>query len=205
MSIERTDTASVGFFEALYAVVVGLGLALAAEQVIDLQHRGVPVRSQHLPLFLAFLDIAFALAHSSVRYLQLAYVQGEVGVLRRGRVLGDLVLGVGQFLLIIAMALLITRPATFAVVVIILLLGRPARDLLLQMGGRKTLEFDRVVRLIHIVTVAIVAVTLIAASLARGSVGIWIQRGGVLTASLVFGLGMYAFAFDFFFPRSSVT
>lgn len=203
MQDDRADASSVSFFEQLYAVVVGLGLALAVQQVIDLHRTGIPVRFEHLPLFLAFLNFAFALAHASVRYLQLAYVQGEVGSLRRGRVMGDLILGVGHFLLLIALSLLITRPAAFAVAVIVLLVGRPARDLLFTLAGHHPMDFDRSVAVIHGVAIAVVAASLIAAAATAGDAETWVLRIGVAAASLVFGLGLYSFAFRFFFPSRS--
>ena len=201
MGIIRSDPSPVGFFQELYAIVVGLGLALAIEQVIDLTSAGVPVRFEHLPLFLAYLNIAFALAHSSVRYLQLAYMDGALGSFGRGRVIGDLVLGVGQFLWLMALSFLITRPSAFAWGVMVLLVGRPIRDAVLMLGGRARLEFDKTVAAVHLTTIAVVGVSLLAAEIAQGSNGLWAVRIGGLVASLVFGLGLYVLAFRFFFPN----
>ena len=100
----RNDSTPVAFFEELYAIVVGLGLALAVEQVIDLNRSGLPVATEHIPVFLGYLNIAFALAHASVRYLQLAYVESALGSMSRGRVVADLVLGVGHFLWLMALS-----------------------------------------------------------------------------------------------------
>src|SRR3712207_3630169 len=105
--------APTGFFEELYAIVVGLGLAVAVEHVVDLDRDGIPVALGEIPLFLAYLNIAFALAHASVRYLQLAYSESAVGALGRVRVIADLVLGVGHFLWLIGLSFLIGRPVVF--------------------------------------------------------------------------------------------
>ena len=85
-----TDNTSLRFFEELYAVVVGLGLAVAVEQVLDLGSDDV-VSLENVPLFLAYLNLAFPLAHASVRYLDLAYSEDQLSF-GRSRVLGDLVL-----------------------------------------------------------------------------------------------------------------
>lgn len=190
----------IGFFEELYAIVVGLGLALAVEQVIDLGRPGLPVVSEHLPLFLAYLNIAFALAHASVRYLQLTYAHNALGPLTRARVIADLVLGVGHFLWLMALSFLITRPSVFAYVVIVLLIGRPLRDGLLMFLKQPRLEFDRKVVAVHLVTVAGVLAALGAAELGSAGSEIWVLRFGLMVDSLFFGLAMYLFAFPYFFP-----
>ena len=196
------EASPLAFFEELYAIVVGLGLALAIEQVIDLGRSGVPVATEHVLVFLAYLNIAFALAHASVRYLQLAYVEAAVGAFGRGRVMGDLVLGVGHFLWLMALSFFVTRPAAFAWVAIVLLVGRPVRDGILQLGNRPRLDFDRIVATIHIVTIGVLTAVLVVGSIAEGDTGLWTLRVGVFIASLVFGLGMYLFGFRYFFPNA---
>lgn len=191
----------VGFFEELYAIVVGLGLALAVEQVIDLDRTGLPFATEHVPLFLAYLNIAFALAHASVRYLQLAYVDAALGPLGRGRVIGDLVLGVGHFLWLMALSFLIGRPIAFASVTIVLLIGRPLRDGFLMLGKRSRLDFDNKIAIVHLVTIAVLVVTILM-GLANAETETLFLRSGVLVASLLFGLGTYVFAFPYFFPST---
>jgi hypothetical protein len=189
----------VEFFEELYAIVVGLGLALSVEQIIDLDRAGLPLATEHLPLFLAYLNIAFALAHASVRYLQLAYVENGLGELGRGRVIGDLVLGVGHFLWLMALSFLITRPSAFAYAAIVLLIGRPLRDGFLMLAKRPRLDFDKKVAAIHIATIGALLVTLFTKWLIAAEMEVWTMRVGLLVSSLLFGLGMYTFAFPYFF------
>jgi hypothetical protein len=199
--MRRSESGGMGveFFEELYAIVVGLGLALSVEQVIDLDRAGLPVSAEHLPLFLAYLNIAFALAHASVRYLQLAYVENGLGRLGRGRVIGDLVLGVGHFLWLMALSFLITRPSAFAYAAIALLIGRPLRDGFVMLAKLPRLEFDKKVAAIHIATIGALLATLIIKWLIAAEMEVWTMRVGLLISSLLFGLGMYTFAFPYFF------
>lgn len=196
----RAETTPVTFFQELYAIVVGLGLALAVEQVIDLDRTGFPVDTEHLPLFLAYLNIAFALAHASVRYLHLVYVDASLGPLGRPRVIGDLVLGVGHFLWLMALSFLVTRPRPFAYVAIVLLLGRPVRDGFLALARRPRLDFDEKVAIIHLGTIGALVMTLAIGLVTAGIAELWALRIGILSASLFFGLGMYTLAFPYFFP-----
>jgi hypothetical protein len=202
--MSRGDGSPVTFFQELYAIVVGLGLALAVEQVIDLDRSGFPVTAEHLPLFLAYLNIGFALAHASVRYLQLAYVDGDLGPLGRPRVIGDLVLGVGHFLWLMTLSFVLTRPREFVYVAIVLLIGRPARDGFLMLGRRPRLEFDKKVAAIHLVTIGAFLGTIAVAAFSTGDAELWTLRIGGLAASLLFGLGMYTLAFPYFFPAGDV-
>ncbi len=200
MVLARRETTAVTFFEELYAIVVGLGLALALEQTVDLEREGFPVAAEHIPLFLAYLNLAFALAHASVRYLQLAYVERSLGRLGRGRVIADLVLGVGHFLWLMALSFLITRPVAFAIAAIVLLAGRPLRDTVLALTKMAYLPFDRTVAGVHVVTIVVLFLTISIAAMTGAGSGGWTVRIGALVASLVFGLGMYLFAFPYFFP-----
>ncbi|HWL66068.1 MAG TPA: hypothetical protein VNP73_08855 [Actinomycetota bacterium] len=198
----REGRSAAAFFEELYAIVVGLGLAFAVEQVIDLDRPVLPVRADYLPIFLAYLTLAFALAHSSVRYLQLAYDQRGI-VLDKVRVVADLFLGVGQFLLLIALSLLITRPGVFAFGAIVLLIGRPLRDLVLTLSGHDRLDLDRKVARLHIAVVLILGIALGAGQLVPARMEDLVLKVATLAASLGFGLGLYIGAFDFFFPREN--
>jgi hypothetical protein len=200
-SVTRGESTTVRFFEQLYAIVVGLGLALAVEEVLDLGREGVPVRAEHLALFLAYINVAFPLAHASVRYLELAYVDRAVGRLGKGRVLADLVLGTGHFLWLITLSFLIARPIAFLWVAIVLLLGRPARDLLLSAAGRQPLEFDRAVARVHLIAIAVLVGVVGAAMPLDGDARLWVARFGGLAGSLTFAIGLYLLAFGFFFSN----
>lgn len=195
MSLARRDP-TTSFFEELYAVVVGLGLAVSVQEVVDVG-ADVPFRLSELPLFFAYLNVAFALSHASVRYLQLAYARAPRPA--KGRVVADLVLGVGHFLWLIALPFFIPRPTAFLVVMLVLLAGRPLRDVILRATRHETLDFDRKVAVIHLATIAIVAATLGVAAIAPSDAATPVAKAGGVLGSLVFGLGLYLYAFDFFF------
>jgi len=55
----------IRFFKDLYAVVVGVGLALAAEQIVDLDKSGVPIKWEDVPMFIAWISVALPFATSS--------------------------------------------------------------------------------------------------------------------------------------------
>ena len=202
MTPRTSEGTALRFFEELYAIVVGLGLALAVEQIIDLDRDGVPVTLQHLPVFLAYLNFAFPLAHSSARYLDLAYVDRALGPLGKPRVLGDLALGMGHFLFLISLSFFITRPVAFAVVALLLLVGRPTRDALISIGRGRILAFDRKVARMHLIAMGLLALALIAALPLEDNAEACAARIGVLLASLVFSIGLYLFAFEYFFSTA---
>ncbi len=205
MAASRGGSTTVRFFEQLYAIVVGLGLALAVEELLELDRSGIPVAFEHVPLFLAYLNLAFPLAHGSIRYPELAYIDRELGSLGKGRVLGDLVLGTGHFLWLIVLSFLIARPLIFGYVTVVLLVGRLAREAILLLRGRAVLVFDRQVARVHAITIILALGVISASQLAVGKSEVWVLRIGMLAASLVFALGLYLTAFDFFFSDEDAT
>jgi hypothetical protein len=200
MAGTRGEATTVRFFEQLYAIVVGLGLALAVEQVLDLGGDGASVRFEHVPLFLAYINLAFPLAHASVRYLEIAYVDRAAGPLGRGHVLADLSLGTGHFLWLITLSFLVTSPTAFVWVAIVLLVGRPWRDLLISLAGRRPLDFDRAVARVHLVAIAVLLCLVAVSRVVEGSADLWVLRAGGLAGSFIFAIGLYLTAFRFFFP-----
>lgn len=102
-----------------YAVVLGLGLVLAVEQVID-AGAGDPVEWSGVPSFLAFATLAFSYYHGSVRYLDVMYGP-DSPPLRRGRITSDLVVGAVDLTLLIALAALSSRPIYFTGLLIALM------------------------------------------------------------------------------------
>lgn len=101
-----------------YAVVLGLGLVLSVEQIID-AGEGSPVEWSGVPLFLAFATLAFTYYHGSVRYLDVMYGP-DSPPLRRGRITSDLVVGAVDLTLLIALAALSSRPVYFVSLLIAL-------------------------------------------------------------------------------------
>lgn len=197
--MSRSENTTVRFFEELYAIVVGVGLALAIEQIVDLDNDGLPISVEHLPVFLAYLNFAFPLAHSSVRYLELAYVDKAAGTLSKQRVLGDLALGTGHFLFVLSLSFFVTRPFAFAGAALLLLIGRPGRDLLIWIGRGTVLPFDKKVACIHLLAMIVLVTTLVTAVALDKETEVWTARIGVLVTSLIFAIGLYLWAFEYFF------
>lgn len=94
-----------------YAVVLGLALVLAVEQVIDAGERS-PVDWSSVPLFLTFATLAFSYYHGSVRYLDVMYGSESPPLVRR-RVTSDLIVGAVDLMILIALAGLSSRPIYF--------------------------------------------------------------------------------------------
>ena len=201
--MERTSGDPLRFFNDLYTVVVGVALTLSVEQLVDLDRPGIPILWEHVPLFVAWLAVAFPFAHVFIRYLDL---EGMAG---RGLAMGNIFVGATHYLWIIALALVTTRPVVFGYGLVVFLTGVLARDLFLRFHPRVPLsDLERAVAPVFAVAVAgWLAVMLLGQLTLDGDAEVWAIRGGVLAVSLVFAFGIYLRAFDFFFtavPRTMV-
>lgn len=189
------------FCEQLYAVVVGLGLALAAEQVVDLSRSGVPVIWERVPLFVAFLSVAFPYAHGAVRYIDLAYVEKQLGTISHRRAIADVLLDGVRMWWIIAISFFVSRPVVFAYMLIFLLLSGTGRVLLARLtrsASRSELErnLDRVNAIMLLATVVIVSVAQLGF---EGTTEESITRYGLFVAALIYPVAFYLTSFRYFF------
>lgn len=100
----------------MYSVTLGVALALAVEQVIDPERSGVPVRSEAVLPFLAFLVTAFSLYHWAARFVDVSHTGTAAG--GSAAIVTTLVVGSTELVLLIASAILISRPTIFLVVVV---------------------------------------------------------------------------------------
>ena len=202
---ERIGGDPVRFFKDLYAVVVGVALTLAVEQLVDLERDGVPIRWEHVPLFISWVSVAFPFAHIFVRYLDVLYGKRIEGGAGRGLAMGNIFVGATHYLWIIALALFFTRPLVYGYAVVLFLAGTLIRDLVLRMHPRawhSDLE-RRVAPVFILTTVGGLVVMLVAQLALEGSMRDWTIRGGVLALSLVFAFGIYLRAYDYFFLPTS--
>lgn len=126
----------VKYLQDLYVVVLGVAVVLAAEQIIAPEKEGVPVEWGVLPLFLAFGLVAFPTYHGIGAYLDQTYGARSAEV-RPIRVLSDFLVGFIQFFLLIALALLISRPAYFAGTMMLLVISDAIRTIALQRFARR--------------------------------------------------------------------
>lgn len=193
------------FCEQLYAVVVGLGLALGASQVVDVSRSGIPVIGENIPLFVAYLSFAFALAQGAVRYLDLVYVERALGPITLPRAILDaLVDGIRMWWLIV-LSLFIVRPVIFGYVLALVLITGFARTLIGRLLGvppaALELKFARVNAVMLVATLVIVSVAQFGFD---GSAEEWIVRIGIHVAALAYPFATYASSFrEFFNPVES--
>ena len=196
----------IRFFKELYPVVVGVALALAAERIVDLRKPGVPIRWEHVPLFVAWIAVAMPFAHLAVRYLDFTYSRRELGA-RAGKLftLGNIAFGAGHFLWLIALALFVTRPLVFGYGLVIFIGGVAVRAAVMRLHPRGWLApVEERANVVHAACVAgWLAVLLVAQLAAHGSAQLWVARGGVLAVSVAYPFLLYLSAFDLFFPRQS--
>ena len=126
-----SQTGPVKYLQDLYVVVLGVAVVLAAEEIIAAESEGIPVEWSVLPLFVAFGLIAFPTYHGIGAYLDLTYGAGGTQV-RPLRVIADFVVGFLQFFLLIALALLISRPVYFAGTMMLLVFSDAVRTVALR-------------------------------------------------------------------------
>lgn len=102
-------------FQDLYAASLGVALVLAVEHVIDVQATGAPLHYGAIPMFLAFVLVAFPAFHWAARFLDFHYVERTGRVADRFAVARDMVIGVTEILLLIGLSALIARPYAFLI------------------------------------------------------------------------------------------
>ena len=115
------DRNPVRHLQEVYAVVLGVALVLAVEQIIRVESDGSPFRGRLVLPFLAFVSLAFSIYHWGVTYLDRRYPDQGGGSLSRPGVFVDLLIGTSELLALIALSILISRPPVFAVGVLVVL------------------------------------------------------------------------------------
>ena len=194
----------IRFFKELYPVVVGVALALAAQQIVDLHKTGVPIRWEHLPLFIAWIAVAMPFAHLAVRFLDFTYGRRESGeTVGKVFTLGNVAFGAGHFLWLIALALFVTRPLVFGYGLVIFFGGVVIRALVLQLHPRGWLApVEERANLVHVVCIAVwLAVLVVSQLVLHGDVQLWAVRTGVLAVSVAYPFALYLSSYNLFFPR----
>jgi len=205
--VNGADDAPVRFFRDLYAVVVGVGMAFAAEQIVDLKRRGVPIRWEHVPLFVAWIAIAIPFAHTAVRYIDFIHERWTSGEpFRRAFTVGNIVFGAGHFMWLIALAFFVTRPFVFGYGVVIFLGGVAVQAAVLHLHPRGWLHaVEARANVIQAGCVAALLVVLLIAQFGlEGAARPWVARIGILAIGIAYPTVLYVWAFELFFPDQSV-
>ncbi|MFN2544271.1 MAG: hypothetical protein ABR600_06840 [Actinomycetota bacterium] len=193
----------IRFFKELYPVVVGVGLALAAQQIVDLRRSGVPIRWEHVPLFVAWIAVAMPFAHLAVRFLDFTYGRRELGAtVGRAYTLGNVAFGAGHFLGLMALALFVTRPFVFGYGLVIFLGGIVIRAALMRVHPKGWLApVEERANLVHAGCIGGWLVVLIVCQLfLDGSAQTWVARGGVAAVGIAYPFLLYLSAYELFFP-----
>ena len=99
--------------QEVYAVVLGVALVLAVEQVVHVDV--TPIRYRLVLPFLAFVSLAFSIYLWGVTYLDRRYANRRGARLSPFGVGVDLLVGMAELLLLIGLSILIARPLMFAV------------------------------------------------------------------------------------------
>lgn len=137
-----------------YAVILGVALVLAVEEVVDSASASSPIDWSLLPLFFAFGALAFSYYHGSVRYLDLMYSPNGPQ-LSRLRIYSDLLIGAIDMMLLIALAILVGRPLYFVSALTILFIFEVARVFALKrfLPSEQIFPLETEFALIHVVLV----------------------------------------------------
>lgn len=171
--------------QEVYAVVLGVALVLAVEQVIDLHQSGSPFQLRLIAPFLAFVSLAFSIYHWGVTYLDRRYA-GDADEPRPSTIFVDLVIGTTELLLLIGLAILISRPRVFAVGVVTLLAFEVVAGLALRgMGNYQRLgPFPDQYLKLNLATLALLGGTLLILALTLEDIGEILVGVLVLVVSL---------------------
>ena len=119
--------------QEVYAVVLGVALVLAVEQVVHVDV--TPIRYRLVLPFLAFVSLSFSIYHWGVTYLDRRYVNRRGPRLSPFGVGVDLLIGMAELLLLIGVSILISRPLMFAVGALALLAFEVIAGLALLAAG----------------------------------------------------------------------
>jgi hypothetical protein len=186
-----------------YAVILGVALVLAVEEIVDAAEESSPIDWGSIPLFIAFAALAFSYYHGSVRYLDVMY-SNEGPDLSKLRVYSDLFIGAIDMMLLIALSILISRPLYFLSVLTLLFVFEVVRVAVLKQFVPKEQIFplETEFALIHLVLIPIfiviflVARTMDTADSQRLVVGI-----PLMVLVVVRSIVSYRRSFELYFPQ----
>jgi hypothetical protein len=184
----------------VYAVVLGVALVLAVEQVIDLRDGGSPFRGRLILPFLAFVSLAFSIYHWGVTYLDRRYVERTGGLSRSG-VFVDLLIGTSELLAVIGLSILISRPVVFAVGVSALLGFEVLAGLVLRTARNyeRLGPFPNTYLWLNLISVALLVAVLLILGLTLEVVGDLAAGLAVLVVAVGRTAAFYASGFDVLF------
>ncbi len=182
--------------QEVYAVVLGVALVLSVEQVIHVGEEGSPFRGQLVLPFLAFVSLAFSIYHWGVTYLDRRYADRRATSDSRSGVFVDLLVGTTELLTLIGLSILISRPSTFAVGVVIVLAFEVVAGLVLGATGnyRRLGAFPRTYLWLNLASVAVLGLALVVLEMASEgtggfATGLVVFIAAVARTAVFYGLG----------------
>jgi hypothetical protein len=188
-----------------YAVILGVALVLAVEEIVDAAEESSPIDWASIPLFLAFAALAFSYYHGSVRYLDVMY-SSEGPELSKLRVYSDLLIGAIDMMLLIALSILISRPLYFLAVITVLFAFEVVRVAILKrfLPREQIFGLETDFALIHIglipvfAAIFLIARTIDATESQRLVVGV-----PLMTLMVLRSIFSYRRSFELYFPQPS--
>lgn len=191
----------VHHLQDLFAVVAGVAFVLSIEKVVDTSAHGIPIHWGAVPLFVAFGVTALTYFHDSAVYLDLIYVEKELGNMRPARGLADLMTGSMYLFILIALSIGIDRPMYFVVTLAILLGTGVVRILVTWRLSRRMLAIERM----FLSTSAVALVVLVGSAFALDALAAdatrdtWL-KGIALVVAVARTSIQYVLAYETYFP-----
>jgi hypothetical protein len=188
-----------------YAVVIGVALVLAVEEIIDSSDASSPIDWTSLPLFLSFALLAFSYYHGSVRYLDVMY-SDEGPELSRLRIYSDLFIGAIDTMLVIALSILISRPIYFLTVLTIMFVLEVLRVATLKrfLPSEQIFPLETDFMVIHLALIPIFAgIFFVARSVGSAEAERLVVGIPLLVLIVVRSIFSYRRSFELYFPQQT--
>lgn len=193
----------VRHLQELFAVVAGVAFVLSVERIVDTSAHGLPINWGAFALFVAFGVTALTFFQDTALYLDLMYIEQELGPVGVIRALADVVTGSIYLFVLIALSIEVERPFAFAVTLLVLLTIGIARVLLTWGVSRRMLRIERTYLVTSLVAVAVLAVTLVSLEILGSGASLRdsVLKGVVLTVAVARTGAQTMLSFSDYFPQ----
>ncbi len=186
-----------------YAVILGVALVLAFEEVVDAAEESSPIDWGSIPLFLAFAVLAFSYYHGSARYLDVMY-SADGPALSKLRIYSDLFIGAIDMMLLIALSILISYPLYFLGVMSLLFLFAVVRVAVFKrfLPGDQIFGLETDFALIHVgLLPAFAVIFLVARAIANAESQRLVVGIPLMVLMIARSIFSYRRSFELYFPQ----